>query len=106
MRDDVVKVGPEQGLYVQVARLSDPITVAYLMDELPPEEIRHKTARLEMSSYKTAFGAHLHYVVDPVTHVMYYIDNGGGPGLYSYHFDRRDARDHLRRVMRTCIKEY
>jgi len=106
MRDDAVKVSPKQGLYIQVARLDEPITVAYLMDEDPPTELRHITARLEMSSYRTAFGAHIHYVVDPVTHVMYYSDNHGGPDTQSYHLYSREARNHLRRVMRNCIKDY
>ena len=101
-----VKLSPKQGLYVQVARLDEPITVAFLMDEDPPHEPRHLTARLEMSSYRTAFGAHIHYVVDPVTHVMYYSDNHGGPDTQSYHLYSREARNHLRRMMRNCIKDY
>lgn len=104
MKYDACKVRSKQGWHVQVPRLDEKRTIAYLMDEMDHDP-RFLTDRLEFDKYSTALGARLVYVIDTETNRLYYWDNESFESTDRY-FSQVAMHNHLRRLLRECIKDY
>lgn len=106
MKGDAYKIHPQVGFTVQVPRLDKEwlkhFSVEYKMDEVPE---RILIDRLELNKYETLLGARLVYAIDTEADRLYYWDSEEFESTAVY-FSQRAMQDHLRRLLRLCIKEY